>query len=123
MKKEAKTKVLFFFVDGYGIGEESEFNLISQNKILSSINEYLLYYKKDDTPKLIEGDYFICNPIDACLGVNGIPQSATGQSALLSGINTSEILGFHLNAYPNKRIIDILNEKSILKTLKEMDIR
>lgn len=56
-------------------------------------------------------------PLDAGLGVEGIPQSATGQTALWTGINTAEILGYHLNAYPNEKLQEIIKEYSIFKQL------
>ena len=34
-------------------------------------------------------------PLDASLGVEGLPQSATGQVALLTGVNAPALLGYH----------------------------
>jgi 2,3-bisphosphoglycerate-independent phosphoglycerate mutase len=59
-------------------------------------------------------------PIDAVLGVPGVPQSATGQTTLLSGINSQEVLGKHLTGFPNDKLRAILLEHSILKTLTDM---
>jgi 2,3-bisphosphoglycerate-independent phosphoglycerate mutase len=54
-------------------------------------------------------------PIDAVLGVDGIPQSATGQTTLLSGVNAQAAIGKHLTGFPNDALRAILLEHSILR--------
>ncbi|MGD9547919.1 MAG: alkaline phosphatase family protein [Candidatus Krumholzibacteriia bacterium] len=56
-------------------------------------------------------------PIDAVLGVDGVPQSATGQTTLLTGVNAQAALGRHLTGFPNAALRAILLEHSILKIL------
>lgn len=55
--------------------------------------------------------------VDAVLGVPGVPQSATGQTTLLSGVNSQSRLGKHLTGFPNPALREILLEHSVLKTL------
>ncbi|MDX1384254.1 MAG: metalloenzyme [Thermoanaerobaculia bacterium] len=52
--------------------------------------------------------------IDATLGVAGLPQSATGQTALFTGINAAERLGRHVAAYPGPRLKQILEADGLL---------
>ena len=59
--------------------------------------------------------------VDATLGIEGLPQSATGQTALLTGVNCAQILGYHKQGFPNKELRDILREKSILKKVTELE--
>lgn len=40
-------------------------------------------------------------PVDACLGVEGLPQSGTGQISLLTGINAARKLGHHHGPFPH----------------------
>jgi hypothetical protein len=47
-------------------------------------------------------------PTDAALGVAGRPQSATGQTALLTGLNAPQILGEHYGPRPNARLRELL---------------
>lgn len=61
--------------------------------------------------------------VDACLGVAGIPQSATGQTCLFTGYNAQAFLGHHLMAYPNAELISLINKRSIFKYAKEKQIR
>ncbi|MFH2052481.1 MAG: alkaline phosphatase family protein [bacterium] len=56
-------------------------------------------------------------PIDAVLGVDGVPQSATGQTTLLTGVNSQCVLGRHLTGFPSAALRAILLEHSILKVL------
>lgn len=55
--------------------------------------------------------------IDAVLGVPGVPQSATGQTTLLSGINSQAAIGQHLTGFPNEALRAILREHSLLRQL------
>jgi hypothetical protein len=62
-------------------------------------------------------------PADACLGVEGLPQSASGQTALLTGVNASKMLGRHLPGYPNEILRNVLRENSVFKRLTEAGLR
>ncbi|MBN2355371.1 metalloenzyme [candidate division KSB1 bacterium] len=61
--------------------------------------------------------------LDATLGVPGLPQSATGQTTLLTGINAAEAIGKHLNGFPNQKLRDIIAEHSILKQVTNIGKR
>jgi len=56
--------------------------------------------------------------LDAALGVPGLPQSATGQTALFTGENAPAILGRHVAALPGPRLAALLAEKSLLKAAR-----
>lgn len=51
---------------------------------------------------------------DAGLGVPGPPQSATGQTALLTGLNAPAYVGRHVNAYPTGRLRELLERNNLL---------
>jgi len=53
--------------------------------------------------------------IDACLGVDGLPQSATGQTSLFTGVNAPALVGAHTGPYPAEALRQIIAERSILK--------
>jgi hypothetical protein len=61
--------------------------------------------------------------IDALLGVPGLPQSATGQTALFTGVNAAQLLGRHLGAYPSGPLTEVINEHNILKRATERGYR
>lgn len=57
-------------------------------------------------------------PTDTTLGVPGLPQSATGQTALLTGLNAPAIAGRHVTAYPTAPLRAVLEEGSIFAALR-----
>jgi 2,3-bisphosphoglycerate-independent phosphoglycerate mutase len=57
--------------------------------------------------------------LDACLGVPGLPQSATGQTALFTGVNAPALVGDHVTAYPTDLLREIITEHSVLKRVAD----
>lgn len=55
--------------------------------------------------------------LDAQLDVPGLPQSATGQTTILTGRNAPAALGEHYGPYPNPILRDMLAQESIFKEL------
>jgi hypothetical protein len=53
--------------------------------------------------------------IDATLGVDGLPQSGTGQTALLAGVNAAELHGRHQPHVPPVALRALLAERSIFR--------
>ncbi len=59
-----------------------------------------------------DGD-LLCRELDATLGVPGLPQSATGQTALFTGLNAPARIGGHRTGYPSSDLIAMLKEHSL----------
>ncbi len=59
-------------------------------------------------------------PLDACLGVEGLPQSATGQAALLTGINAPEIMGRHIEGFPPPALKKLIQHENIFAKLNRL---
>lgn len=110
-----KNSVLLLFIDGLGIGERGEKNPLSENKNLSP----LAYFKNDSSEIILDG---ILKPTDSRLGIVGRPQSASGQTTILTGINAPKILGNHKQGFPNQALRDVINEHSIFLQLKNKNI-
>jgi 2,3-bisphosphoglycerate-independent phosphoglycerate mutase len=100
--------ILFIFVDGLGIGK----NDAEENPCFKS-EHYFRCFDNEHYPKSLKNGIAI--GLDANLDLPGLPQSATGQTALLTGVNASQMLGRHLNGFPNAKLREIINEKSLLK--------
>ena len=66
---------------------------------------------------LVDTDRASLLALDACLGVDGIPQSATGQASLFTGINVSARLGAHEGPKPTPPIVDLINHGTLLTQL------
>ncbi len=61
--------------------------------------------------------------VDACLGVEGRPQSATGQAALVSGRNAPRLLGEHYGPKPNGAIRMLLDQENLFAALVQAGLR
>lgn len=89
--------MLFLFVDGLGLGEALE----------------------DLFPLLLE---LSPRALDATLGVEGLPQSGTGQTTLLTGVNAARLLGHHQGPFPSPRLRPLLR-KSLYAWAREAGLR
>jgi hypothetical protein len=64
-----------------------------------------------------------CLVTDACLGVPGLPQSATGQTTLFTGVNAAELIGRHLQGYPTRQLKELISTQSLFVRLKKLGNR
>lgn len=55
--------------------------------------------------------------VDAGLGVPGLPQSATGQTTILTGHNAAALLGEHYGPYPSPPLRNLLSHDALFKML------
>jgi hypothetical protein len=104
--------VLFVFVDGVGAGRpDPDVNPLAREPFLLS------RFEDGSGPPLPAGGR--AGLADARLGVEGRPQSATGQSTILTGENAPALLGKHLLGFPNPRLRQLLERRSIYRRLAE----
>lgn len=54
-------------------------------------------------------------PVDALLGVEGMPQSGTGQSTLLTGRNAARLFGRHFGPWVPVRLRPVVEQESVLR--------
>jgi 2,3-bisphosphoglycerate-independent phosphoglycerate mutase len=113
-------RVLFVFLDGIGLGvDDSALNpfalarmpaleqLLAGRRLLASSAPYV-------------GDYATLLALDAGLGVAGLGQSATGQAALLTGLNIPALIGEHYGPKPNPPIAAYLRDRTLFSELRAM---
>jgi len=100
--------ILFIFLDGVGLGiDNPAINPLARLEM--PFLQSLLGGKKllaDSAP--YAGERATLLPLDAALGVNGLPQSATGQAVLLTGINIPQKIGEHYGPKPNPAVAKYL---------------
>lgn len=107
-------KTILLFIDGLGWGPPDP----ATNPQYSYGGMFFRMPVFSEEPVALPGRGFAV-PIDAVLGVEGVPQSATGQTTLFSGVSAQGAIGKHLTGFPNVALQDILREHSILKTLTD----
>ncbi len=94
-------RTLFLFVDGLGIRAAA-----ADNPVTEAVCPTLF--------RLITRD---ARPIDACLGVPGLPQSATGQTTMFTGVNASQYMGRHVEGFPGPSLRTLIASNNLLHTL------
>ncbi len=107
-------KTILLFIDGLGWGSPDP----ETNPQYSYGGDYFRLPVFADEPVPLAGGG-LAVPIDAVLGIDGVPQSATGQTTLFSGVNAQSAIGKHLTGFPNEALRNILREHSILKILTD----
>ncbi|HKY46021.1 MAG TPA: alkaline phosphatase family protein [Pyrinomonadaceae bacterium] len=109
------TCVLLFFIDGLGIGTRGPFNP------LDNLNDAapLAVFQNEPADPLFDG---VVVATDPRLGIEGRPQSASGQTTILTGVNAPAQLGYHKQGFPNTALLEIINTHSVFKQLREADV-
>lgn len=110
--------LVFFFIDGVGLGKQSDHNPFTRGNYPS------FYYLTGNQPftsrahPLFRSDH-VFTSLDACLGVTGLPQSGTGQVALFSGINAPRMLGRHFGPYPHSTLREPFVQSSLFVQMEK----
>ena len=108
--KRKSDGLIMIFVDGLGLGPgDPTTNPLARFKprALTAI---------DGHPPLYQGRVLATR---TDMGIEGTPQSATNQTSLFTGVNGPKLLGRHLSAFPNRRLREIVREKSIMRRLRD----
>ena len=109
------SRLLLFFIDGLGIGTRGPHNPFDGLTDAAPLAAFA-----NETPDIPFGGLLV--PTDACLGVEGRPQSASGQTTILTGINAPKMIGAHKQGFPNQPLLDIIREHSIFLQLQTKGI-
>ncbi len=113
--KSDDSAVLLFFIDGLGIGSRGPFNP------LDGLDEAepLAIFRDEKLTTTLDG---IVVATDPRLGIDGRPQSASGQTTILTGINAPRLLGYHKQGFPNAAMLEIIRDHSIFLQLARAGI-
>lgn len=106
---------MLIFLDGVGIGEKNDANPFATIENLAP----LAHFRGVSNEIIFDGRMI---PTDARLGVEGRPQSASGQTTIYTGINAPQMLGHHKQGFPNEKLREIISEYSIFLQLKRKGI-
>ncbi|HEY6244904.1 MAG TPA: alkaline phosphatase family protein [Pyrinomonadaceae bacterium] len=107
--------VLLFFIDGLGIGTRGPHNP------LDNLDAIPLAVFQNEEPQPFLGGIVV--QTDARLGIEGRPQSASGQTTILTGVNAPAAVGYHKQGFPNKALLEIINNHSVFKQLNQADVK
>lgn len=102
-------KILFLFLDGIGLGENDPARNPFARLEMPTLQALLGGRKMLAANAPYHGGRASLLALDAGLGVPGLPQSATGQAALLTGRNVPAEIGGHYGPKPNRAVAAYLN--------------
>ncbi len=100
--------VFFFFIDGLGLATPHENNPLGFDleSGLSELAECETW--TSDHFSVMSRAGLLRRGIDARLGVDGLPQSGTGQATIFSGVNCALLAGRHYGPYPHSTSRSVL---------------
>lgn len=101
-------RILTIFVDGLGLGRPNP----AINPLIQGPCPTLRQLLAEHT-----------TPIDPTLGVPGLPQSATGQTALLTGVNAAKHVGRHVEGFPGPELKKIIRAHNLYGQLNRIGRR
>lgn len=105
-------RLLFIFLDGVGLGVPDS----AANPFITAgptaFDDLLGGPLASDLPAFSRGQ-FLFSQLDATLAVAGLPQSATGQSTLLTGKNAARVMGAHYGPWPGPTLRRLLGEGNL----------
>ena len=100
-------KIIYLFIDGVGLKAPAVDNPLN----------------KEVCPALWRLIERHAKPIDACLGVDGFPQSATGQATMFTGVNCAAALGKHCEGFPGAELRKIIEDGNLFIELRKRNKR
>lgn len=109
-------RILLIFIDGIGLaagGPNNPLSLLPTPALRDLLGGPLtLEQCRQDEGLLLA-------PLDATLGIDGLPQSATGQTALFTGVNGAARLGRHVTGLPGPQLRAIVEAGNLLRAVRE----
>jgi 2,3-bisphosphoglycerate-independent phosphoglycerate mutase len=113
------SRIVFLFLDGVGLGSRDP----RRNPIFAASLPTLRSLFDGALPSL--GNRACATPrastipLDATLGVAGLPQSGTGQVTLFTGENGARLNGRHFGPYPPSTLRPLLRERNLFTRARE----
>lgn len=98
--------MIFLFIDGVGLRERAADNPVNP-EVCPALCRLIEHHSK---------------PIDACLGVEGLPQSATGQATMFTGINCAAAMGRHCEGFPGPNLRQLIQENNLFLQLRRRNL-
>ena len=95
-------KIIFLFIDGVGIRPPAPDNPVNP-EVCPTLCRLILQHSI---------------PIDACLSTPGLPQSATGQATMFTGMNAPVFMGRHCEGFPGPSLRKKIEGANLFLMLK-----
>ena len=111
-------RMLFVFLDGVGLGPPGPDNPFSAHTTpaFRRLGGGAWTQELSDTT----APHHLVRTIDATLGVEGLPQSGTGQATLFTGVNCAERVGRHFGPFPHSATHDVLDHDNLFHRVQAL---
>lgn len=109
-------RIILIFIDGLGLAPAGDTNPLATTA-LPCLQRLLAGQSLTAEAVGTKNDTATLLALDATLGVPGEPQSATGQTALFTGVNAAQAVGYHVRGFPTPPLRAILQAEGILKKI------
>lgn len=110
-----RQRFVLVFLDGVGLapaGPDNPLSVVPMPRVQALLGGPLVLDGAGQEARRAD----VClRAVDACLGMPGLPGSATGQTALFTGVNAAEAAGGHVAVYPTSVLRDLIAAHSVLK--------
>ncbi len=111
-------RILILFLDGVGLGLDD----IATNPFVAAntpnLSKLMSGHKLVSEQNAFSDNKISFVPADACMGVDGIPQSATGQATIMTGVNVPSYIGKHWGPKPSAEIRALVRRDNILQWMR-----
>jgi hypothetical protein len=112
------SRFLFLFLDGVGLGALGANNPLAYQKNLPFLSDFLGLLPLRETE--VHRSEVLFKPIDARLGIPGLPQSATGQTSLYTGYNAPQFRGQHQTGFANGSLRRLIEPHGLFKRVLQL---
>lgn len=112
-------RILFVFLDGVGLGPPGLHNPLSANEGSAFRRLSGGAHWTQDLPAATSSHHLV-RFLDATLGVEGLPQSGTGQATLFTGVNCAERVGRHFGPFPHSATYDVLDDENLFHRVQAL---
>lgn len=111
-------RILFLFLDGVGLGPATSANPFADHEgpgllSLTDGQRWTAELQPSVKPNHLVGT------LDATLGVDGLPQSGTGQASLFTGVNCARRVGRHFGPYPHSKTHELLDHNNLFHQVQQ----
>jgi hypothetical protein len=112
-------RVLLLFLDGVGIGKADDRINPFFSARLPNMSDLLDGEVPHRGFRRFHNKRATLVPVNATLGIPGLPQSGTGQASIFTGVNAAGMIGRHFGPYPATSLRPLLEAKNIFRQLQD----
>lgn len=113
--------ILFVFIDGIGLGHDTASNPF-HTLSLPAFEKLADAQRWTTSASPLSSPTHVFLPIDANLGVEGLPQSGTGQATLFTGINCAKAAGRHFGPFPHSKTKPIIAASNVFTQVQNLSL-